>query len=76
MPTTGIALDDEALQRLVDERERLGLSQTAVAKRIGIGQSQISEIEHGYKQPTEAVLNKLCKLYGLRWEPVRLIRKL
>ena len=75
MPTTGIALNDEAIQRLIDERNRLDLTQAAVAKKIGISQSLIAEIESGVKQPSEAVLKKLCKKYGLRLEPVRLVKK-
>ena len=75
MPTTGIALDKKARQRLRIERERLGLSQAAVAEKIGVGQSLIAEIESGTKQPTAAVLKLLCRKYGLRLEPVRLIKK-
>ena len=75
MPTTGIALDKKARQRLRTERERLGLSQAAVAEKIGVGQSLIAEIENGTKQPTAEVLKLLCRKYGLRMEPVRLIKK-
>ena len=75
MTTTGIALDKKARQRLRTERERLGLSQTAVAEKIGVGQSLIAEIESGTKQPTAEVLKKLCRKYGLRMEPVRLVKK-
>ena len=75
MPTTGIALNTEARQRLRTERERLGLSQAAVAEKIGVGQSLIAEIESGTKQPTAEVLKLLCRKYGLRMEPVRLIKK-
>ncbi len=75
MPTTGIAFDKKARQQLRTERERLGLSQAAVAEKIGVGQSLIAEIESGTKQPTAEVLKKLCRKYGLRMEPVRLIKK-
>ena len=75
MPTTGIALDKKARQRLRTERERLGLSQAAVAEKIGVGQSLIAEIESGTKQPTAEVLKLLCRKYGLRLEPVRLVKK-
>ena len=75
MPTTGIALDKKARQQLRTERERLGLSQAAVAEKIGVGQSLIAEIENGTKQPTAEVLKLLCRKYGLRLEPVRLIKK-
>ena len=75
MPTTGIALDKKARQRLRTERERLGLSQAAVGEKIGVGQSLIAEIESGTKQPTAEVLKKLCRKFGLRMEPVRLIKK-
>ncbi len=75
MPVTGIALNREAYQRLKTERERLGLTQAAVAEKIGISQSLIAEIESGAKQPSAEVLTKLCRRYGLRWEPVRLVKK-
>ena len=75
MPTTGIALDKRARQRLRTERERLDLSQAAVAEKIGVGQSLIAEIESGTKQPSAEVLKKLCRKYGLRMEPVQLIKK-
>ncbi len=75
MPTTGIALDKKARQRLRTERERRGLSQAAVAEKVGVGQSLIAEIENGTKQPTAEVLKKLCRKYGLRLEPVRLVKK-
>ena len=75
MPTTGIVLDKKARQRLRIEQERLGLSQAAVARKIGVGQSLIAEIESGAKQPSAEVLKKLCRKYGLRYEPVRLVKK-
>ena len=75
MPTTGIALNKKARDRLRTERERHGLSQAAVAEKIGVGQSLIAEIESGTKQPSAAVLTKLCRKYGLRFEPVRLVKK-
>ena len=75
MPTTGIALDKKTRRRLRTERERLGLSQVAVGKMVGVGQSLIAEIESGAKQPTAEVLNKLCRKYSLRMEQVRLIKK-
>ena len=75
MPVTGIALNPEACQRLKTERERLELTQAAVAEKIGISQSLVAEIESGTKHPSAEVLTKLCRRYGLRWEPVRLVKK-
>ena len=75
MPTTGISLNKKARNRLRTERERLGLSQAAVAEKISVGQSLIAEIESGTKQPSAEVLKKLCRKYGLRLEPVRLVKK-
>ena len=74
MPTTGIALNKKARDRLRIEGERLGLSQAAVAQKIGAGQSLMAEIENGTKQPSIEVLKKLCRKYGLRLEPVRLVK--
>ncbi len=68
-------MNKEARNRLRTERERLGLSQAAVAEKIGVGQSLIAEIESGTKQPTAEVLKKLCRKYGLRLEPVKLVKK-
>ena len=50
-------------ERLRDERERLDLTQSEVAKRTGIGESSLSEFELGRREPKLAQLQALAKLY-------------
>jgi Zn-dependent peptidase ImmA (M78 family)/transcriptional regulator with XRE-family HTH domain len=50
-------------QRLKSERKRIGLTLSEVAKRTGIGESSLSEFEHGHREPRLAQLQKLAELY-------------
>lgn len=42
-------------------REKCGLSMNALARRSGVGQSGLSEIEAGKRQPTFEVLERIVK---------------
>jgi len=50
-------------QRLRDERKRNGLTLGEVAKRTGIGESSLSEFEHGHRDPKLAQLQRLAETY-------------
>lgn len=43
-----------------EKREQLGISQNKLAKRIGITQPFMNEIESGRKSPSVEVLFKIC----------------
>ena len=51
--------------RLKDLREDRDLTQTQVAKAIGITQRKYSYIETGTQQLTDEILVKLAKFYGV-----------
>ena len=46
--------------QLVALREKRGLTQTELAERSGVPQSEISRIERGYVHPTERTLVRLA----------------
>lgn len=50
-------------QRLKNERKRIGLTLSEVAKRTGIGQSSLSEYEAGKREPRVAQLQLLAEVY-------------
>lgn len=51
--------------RIKDLREDRDLTQTQVAKAIGITQRKYSYIETGTQQLTDEILVKLAKFYGV-----------
>ena len=58
--------------RIQNIRRRRGLSQEAVAERIGASRTTISKIENGVFAPTVDYLEKLSKVCGF-W--VRIVEK-
>lgn len=52
-------------ERLVEAREKTGLSQSEVARRIGATQAAISYFEQGLKIPSVPVLLNLARLYNV-----------
>lgn len=52
-------------ERLTAAREKVGLSQSEVARRIGATQAVISYFEQGLKIPSVPVLLNLAKLYNV-----------
>ena len=52
--------------QILDARKNAGLTQTDLALRTGIGQSEISRIERGIGNPTEETLAKLGRAVGKR----------
>jgi transcriptional regulator with XRE-family HTH domain len=52
-------------QRLARLREDAGLSQSALAKRIGASQSAISQMEGGERNPSYAMLAQVAEALGV-----------
>lgn len=52
-------------ERLTAAREKVGLSQSEVARRIGATQAAISYFEQGLKIPSVPVLLNLARLYNV-----------
>jgi len=50
--------------RLVTARKQAGLSQTQVAKMLGLHRPSVSELEAGRRAVTAEELTKLAKIYG------------
>ena len=51
--------------RLKEVRERLGLSQTEVAKKLGITRQAYNHYEHGKRDPDTAMLQQIADLYNV-----------
>lgn len=51
--------------KLINEREKSGLSQSEVARRIGIDNSSLSRIESGTRKVSSDELRKFASLYGV-----------
>ena len=43
-----------------EKREKKGLSQSALARLVGVSQSAINQIESGVRTPSLALLMKIC----------------
>lgn len=52
-------------KKIAELRRASGLSQNALAKKAGIGQSTVREIELGTKSPNVITLEKICDALGL-----------
>lgn len=61
-------------KRIVQLREEKGYSTTKLAKRAGIAQSTLREIEHGNTSPTWDTINKLCG--ALELSPLALLTEI
>lgn len=51
-------------ERLKEAREQSGLTQTEVAKKLGLPQSYVSKIESGEQRVDAVELERLAKIYG------------
>lgn len=54
------------LKRLRDARLKAGLTQTAVAERLGVPQNFVSKVERGERRIDPTELEELARLYGKR----------
>src|SRR5688500_6293054 len=60
-----MAVDREALARALREaRENYGMSQEAVAKRVGLSRTVLAQIELGNRSVSEDELSRLSSVYG------------
>lgn len=65
-------------ERMVAMREARGMSQTALARAVGVGQSAISQIEAGERNPSYRTLCSIARAFGVTvaafvgWEVKRL----
>ena len=50
---------------LKEKREKMGLSQRAIAKKINITQDGYSKIERGYKNPSLKTFSKLAAVLDI-----------
>ncbi len=57
---------EEIRKLIVDMREREGLTQKQLAKKSGLTQSNISNIEKGVTRPTVESLKKIADAFGKR----------
>jgi transcriptional regulator with XRE-family HTH domain len=70
------ALHDEfaLAQAMIEARNRAGLTQTQVAKRIKTSQSVVARLESGTSMPSTRTLQRYAKATGsrltIRFEPV------
>ena len=55
-------------ERIKEFREKMGLSQEALGKALGIGRSAVSRIESGTNALTEANIRLLCQQYNVNRE--------
>lgn len=56
--------DLEIMKLLVEGRQESGLTQSEVAERCGMKQSNISRLERGGGNPTIGTLQKLARCFG------------
>jgi transcriptional regulator with XRE-family HTH domain len=59
-----------AVRLLRRERERLGLSMNAVAKRAGLSHSMVSRVEHELRKPTLDTLLRISGAMGIEIWPL------
>ena len=55
------------ISSLLTRRRELHLTQSALAARSGVAQTEISRIERGRKSPTIDTYSRLAAALGLRW---------
>ena len=50
---------------LAGARHRAGLTQTELARKVGIHQTMVSDYERGRRKPSAAMLTRLCETLGV-----------
>jgi transcriptional regulator with XRE-family HTH domain len=63
-PVSSITIDWVAVGRRIRELRGFDTKQGELAEMLGIGQSHISAIERGLKEPGALVLYRISKLFG------------
>jgi len=59
-----LTIDWKAVGRRIRELRGFDLKQAEFAETIGVGQSHISAVERGIKEPGALVLYRIAKYYG------------
>ena len=59
-----MSIDWKAVGRRIRELRGFDTNQTELACAVGVGQSYLSAIERGKKEPGAAVLYRIAKRYG------------
>jgi len=72
MPTRATTITEIISQRLREERERQGISQTALADRAGIDRKTVNRIENGHYSPNMESFVLLCR--ALRLDPSEMLK--
>ena len=65
MPTRATTITETIAKRLRQERERQGISQTALADRAGIDRNTVNRIENGHYSPNMESFVLICKALHL-----------
>lgn len=52
-------------KRLIDHREKIGLSQDAFAEKVGISRGYLSDLERGVREMSLETLLVVCKKSGI-----------
>jgi transcriptional regulator with XRE-family HTH domain len=58
------------IRTLVTARKKLGIKQVDLAKKIGIGQSSLSEFEGGENDPYFSSVQRYARALGMKLQPV------
>ena len=59
-----LTLDLKAIGKRIRELRGFELSQAELAESLGIGQSYLSAIERGLKEPSATILYRIAKFHG------------
>lgn len=60
-------------QRIKEERLKLGLTQKALAKKLGVAEKFVNEVETGRKVVSEGLINKASKVFGIDLNDVSMV---
>lgn len=68
IPNPDLTIDWKAVGRRIRELRGFDTKQAEMAQAAGVGQSHLSAIERGKKEPGVAVLYRIAKRYGKSME--------
>ena len=58
--------EQEVMKSVVQERERIGMTQKEFAEKTGLAVSELNELECGYADPTIATFIRLAEGLGMK----------
>ena len=59
-------LEKEIMQAMIEAREKNGITQQELAEKTGLAQSEISQLESGYLDPSFATFVRLANGMGMK----------